>query len=91
MAFLTMAILPMAFLPMALLPTSVHTSGRDKTFPLFRKCAHPSMAKAVRKWLAAGSPSHEALKSIVSNERLLADIKQTNAFTHTGRLESYHH
>ena len=68
----------------------VHTWGRDKTFQVCRKCAHPRMAKTDRKWLAAGSPSHETLKSIVLNERLLADIKQTNAFTHTGRLESCH-
>ena len=56
-------------------------------------CDHPTLADDVsrrKKWLKPDSLSHEALKSIVLDPRVLGDLEKMYLAVHTGRLESYH-
>lgn len=69
---------------------NIHTWGRDKSYKLFKKCEHPRMNKNDRDWLKPGSDAHEALKSVVFDEKLQKDLRKTSSFTHTGCLESFH-
>ena len=41
-------------------------------------------------WLKKGSPSHEAVKSVVFDKKLFKDIYKLSQFCHTGILEVYH-
>ena len=56
---------------------------------LFRKCEHGQLDKE-RKWLKTDSPSFLALKNVVENKKILADIKYLSKFCHTGNLEVFH-
>ena len=60
---------------------------------VFLKCAHPQLSEEVRQnkqWLKKGSPSHEAVKSVVLDKKLLKDVCKLSQFCHTGILEVYH-
>lgn len=57
------------------------------------QCAHQELSEEERQnkeWLKKGSPSHEALKSVVLDKKLLKDISKLSQFCHTGILEVYH-
>ena len=56
---------------------------------LFHKCEHGQLDKK-RKWLITDSPSFLALKNVVENKKILADIKHLSKFCHTGNLEVFH-
>ena len=56
---------------------------------LFHKCEHGQVDKE-RKWLETDSPSFLALKNVVENKKILADIKHLSKFCHTGNLEVFH-
>ena len=59
---------------------------------VFLKCAHPQLSEEERQnkqWLKKGSPSHEAVKSVVLDKKLLKDICKLSQFCHTGILEVY--
>ena len=56
---------------------------------LFHKCEHGQLDKE-RKWLKTDSPSFLALKNVVENKKILADIKYLSKFCHTGNLEVFH-
>ena len=56
---------------------------------LFHKCKHGQLDKE-RKWLKTDSPSFLALKNVVENKKILADIKYLSKFCHTGNLEVFH-
>ena len=56
---------------------------------LFHKCEHGQVDKE-RKWLETDSPSLLALKNVVENKKILADIKHLSKFCHTGNLEVFH-
>ena len=56
---------------------------------LFHKCEHGQVDKE-RKWLETDSPSFLALKNVVENKEILADIKHLSKFCHTGNLEVFH-
>ena len=47
----------------------------------YKKCEHKDYSEeemAQRKWLKFGSPSHEALKSVVMNSGLVKDVAKLN-------------
>ena len=46
---------------------------------LFRKCEHGQLDKE-RKWLKTDSPSFLALKNVVENKKILADVKYLSKF-----------
>ena len=56
---------------------------------LFHKCEHGQVDKE-RKWLETDSPSFLALKNVVENKKILADINHLSKFCHTGNLEVFH-
>ena len=56
---------------------------------LFHKCEHGQMDRE-RKWLKTDSPSLLALKNVVENKKILAEIKYLSKFCHTGSLEVFH-
>ena len=56
---------------------------------LFHKCEHGQVDKE-RKWLETDSPSFLALKNVVENKKILADIKHLSKFCLTGNLEVFH-
>ena len=56
---------------------------------IFHKSEHEQLDKE-RKWLETNSPSFLALKNVVENKKILADIKYLSKFCHTGNLEVFH-
>ena len=56
---------------------------------LFRKCEHGQLDKE-RKWLKTDSPSFLALKNVIENKKILADIKYLSKICHTENLEVFH-
>ena len=46
---------------------------------LFHKCEHGQLDKK-RKWLITDSPSFLALKNVVENKKILADVKYLSKF-----------
>ena len=48
---------------------------------LFHKCEHRQLDRE-RKWLKTNSPSFLALKNVVENKKILADIKCLSKFCH---------
>lgn len=71
-----------------------HITNRH-TFPgqKVTSCGHPPLtADEVRKkkWLDLGSPAYLALEKVVTDTRLIKDIRQVDLFCHTGALETYH-
>lgn len=64
----------------------VHTFKGNKHF---KKCQHAKLKKK-RKWLKKDSPAFKALKSVLEDNRVLADLKQLVEFRHTGNLEVFH-
>ena len=56
---------------------------------LFHKCEHGQLDKK-RKWLITDSPSFLALKNVVENKKILADIKYLSKFCYQGNLEVFH-
>ena len=56
---------------------------------LFHKCEHGQLDQE-RKRLKTDSPSFLALKDVVENKKILADIKSFIKFCHTGSLEVFH-
>jgi len=58
-------------------------------FEKFHQCQHPPL-ELERKWLKSSSPAFHVLKDILSNKRILADLKQCTQFCHTGNIEVYH-
>ena len=56
---------------------------------LFCKCEHRRLDKE-QKWLKTDSPSFLALKNVVENKKILADIKYLSKYCHTGNLEVFH-
>ena len=62
----------------------IHSWG-DKN----HKCEHGQLDQE-RKWVKTDSPSFLALKNVVENKNILADIKYISKFCHTGRLEVFH-
>ena len=61
-------------------------SWEDK---LFHKCEHGQLDQE-RKWPKTDSLSFLALKSVVENKKMLADIRCLSKFCHTGSLEVFH-
>ena len=60
---------------------------------LFKKCEHRPYSRAdakKKKWLKAGSPSHQLLQGIVTDKKLLESMDKLTLFCHTGSLEIYH-
>ena len=55
---------------------------------LFHKCEHGQLDRE-RKWLKTDSPSFLALKNVVENKKILADIKYLSKFCHAGNLEVF--
>lgn len=63
------------------------------TSELFHKCEHERMTPdeaRKKKWLKAGSPSHQLLQEVVADKKLLASLEKLTRFCHTGSLEVYH-
>ena len=56
---------------------------------IFHKSEHEQLDKE-RKWLETNSPSFLALKNVVENKKILADIKYLSKFCHTGNLGVFH-
>ena len=59
----------------------------------YKKCEHEDYSEeemAQRKWLKFGSPSHEALKSVVMNSGLVKDVAKLNENLFTTHLEVFH-
>ncbi|XP_063967630.1 uncharacterized protein LOC135157074 [Lytechinus pictus] len=59
----------------------------------FHECEHEELTPEETeetKWLEPGSKPHEAVQSIVFNQRLMKDTKQMTKACHTGAIESYH-
>ena len=72
--------------------SNVHEWDSDPN-SLFPKCAHPKLPpeeQRSKKWLKSGSVAHNALRSVVLQDRLLRGIKKLNGFHHTGSLEVFH-
>ena len=72
--------------------SNVHEWDSDPN-SLFPKCAHPTLPpeeQHSKKWLKSGSVAHNALRSVVLQDRLLRYIKKLNGFHHTGSLEVFH-
>ena len=60
---------------------------------LFPHCEHEKPAPQYvdsTAWLKPGSPSHDALKEVVLEKKLLKDLEKLTEFSHTGCLEVYH-
>ena len=57
----------------------IHSREDNK---LFHKCEHGQLEQE-RKWLKTDSPSFLALKYVVENKNILADIKYLSKFYHT--------
>ena len=56
---------------------------------LFHKYEYRQLGKE-RNWLKTNSPSFLALKNVVENKKILADIKYLSKYCHTGNLEVFH-
>ena len=56
---------------------------------LFHKWEHGQPDKE-RKWLTTNSPTFLALKNVVENKKILADIKYLSKFCYQGNLEVFH-
>lgn len=56
------------------------------------KCDHEELAgeHLQKAWLVAESPAHESLRKIVTDAKLLKDLRKLRHFVHTSKLESYH-
>lgn len=69
---------------------NIHSwTGNEK----FHRCAHPDHREPTKKlWLQVGSPSHQAVKAVVLNDKLIKDMGQLTllVFCHTGTIEVYH-
>ncbi len=52
-------------------------------------CEHGDLDESETAWLAVDSPAHLAVKDVIANKKLLADIKRLSQFCHTGNLENY--
>lgn len=62
-------------------------------FDVYHKCEHAPLSDAERskkKWLRPDSSAHKALKEVVLDRRLVADIKKLTHAVHTGGLEAFH-
>ena len=44
----------------------------------------------IKKWLTQSSPSHSALKEIVTDTKVLGDLPYLTKFSHSGELEVLH-
>uniref|UniRef100_A0AAV2K1T2 Transposase n=1 Tax=Knipowitschia caucasica TaxID=637954 RepID=A0AAV2K1T2_KNICA len=57
------------------------------------KCFHQDLSaqeQRTKRWLKVNSPSFQALKSMMTDTRLLKDLQQMTLFKHTGQLEVFH-
>lgn len=73
--------------------SGIHAWPEDNEFKVFRACNHAHLSNEEqrrKKWLKQGSPSHEALRKIVTDKRLLQDLPYIGEFMHTGALEVFH-
>ncbi len=62
-------------------------------FEVYKRCAHPPLTveeKRMKRWLKVDSPPHSALKEVILNKRLVADIEKLTRAVHTGSLEAFH-
>ena len=42
------------------------------------------------KWICKGSPTHEVLKAVVLDPKIINDLKYLTHFMHSGELEVFH-
>jgi len=59
---------------------------------MFHQCSHPPLTNEQKRstaWLKKGSKAHKAICSVVSNDRLLSDLKKMTKFKHTGMTIIY--
>lgn len=58
----------------------------------FHACEHTELEYDNRDkpWIIRGSTAYESLQSIVTDKKLLSDLRKTNLFVHTSYLESFH-
>ena len=74
--------------------TGKHRWRAFKEFKLIKKCGHPRISAKDQKeiiWIEKGSPANVALEEVVTNKKLMIDMKaKLTEFHHTGELESYH-
>ena len=54
----------------------------------FKRCAHREIEP--RAWLIPGSPAHNALKTIVMDNRQLNTLSYFTEFKHTGNIKVFH-
>ncbi|XP_070550648.1 uncharacterized protein [Ptychodera flava] len=73
-----------------------HVANKHKfprRFSKVKACVHGPISREAerkKKWMKMGSAPHKALMSIVTDKRILKDIKHLSEFCHTGSLEVYH-
>lgn len=56
----------------------------------FHSCEHSDLHEREKPWILSDSNAFETLKNIVTDKKLLSDIKKTSRFVHTSYLESFH-
>ena len=69
--------------------TNRHEWGHGQTF---QKCAHADLGDVDHeevKWLEPETPANVALNKILSDKRLLSDMRKLNHYCHTGQLENF--
>ena len=67
-----------------------HDWGGDSSFT---KCEHESLRQDEPrrvKWMVPGSLPHQELVKVITDKRIMKDIRKLNKFCHTGELETYH-
>ena len=71
----------------------VRNKHRWEEGQVYKRCEHgklPSEVQRLKKWIKEGSPAFIALEKVVTDKRLICDLKYLVDFNHTGQLEVYH-
>ena len=72
---------------------NTHSWEGEHDFSEYTMCAHQALSvreEVSYKWLERGGSAHSALKTVVLDPKLLADVPFPTGFKHSGNLEVFH-